>query len=56
MKNDLYIKRKRSVYKLKLIYIYIAIETLSKQIPTTKSPIHEHFYVENLFPSIAYLE
>ena len=56
MENDLYINRKRSVYKSKLIYIYIAIETLSKQIPTTKSPIHERFHLENLFPAIAYLE
>ena len=52
MKNDLYINRKRSVYLLKLIYIYIAIETLSKQIPTTKSSIHEYFYLENLFPQL----
>ena len=56
MENDLYINRKRSVYKLKLINIYIAIETLSKQTSTPKSPIHEHFYLENLFLSIAYLE
>ncbi len=56
MGNDLYIKRKRSVYKTETIYIYIAIETLSKQIPTTKSPIHERFHLENLFPPIAYLE
>ncbi|RZQ69082.1 hypothetical protein EW639_00485 [Porphyromonas gingivalis] len=56
MENDLYIKRKRSVYKLKTLYIQIVVRLVLSGISIYGSSFSLHFYLAFLLSTDAYLE
>ena len=56
IKNDLYIKRKRFVYKLKTLYIQIVVRLVLSGISIYGSSFSLHFYLAFLLSTDAYLE
>ncbi|PDP42401.1 hypothetical protein CLI84_00180 [Porphyromonas gingivalis] len=56
IENDLYIKRKRFIYKLKMFYIQIVVSLVLSGISICGSSFSLHFYLAFFFSMDAYLE
>ncbi|PDP74990.1 hypothetical protein CLI79_06620 [Porphyromonas gingivalis] len=55
-KNDLYIKQKRFIYKLKTLYIQIVVRLVLSGISIYGSSFSLHFYLAFLLSTDTYLE
>ncbi|ATR91301.1 hypothetical protein PGTDC60_1735 [Porphyromonas gingivalis TDC60] len=56
IENDLYIKQKRFIYKLKMFYIQIVASLVLSGISICKSSFSLHFYLAFLLSTDTYLE